>query len=152
MFIFDEKYITNPNPFLLFVFTKQKFIRKGYNSPNRYCKYLVICEDEKGITLWIHIDIPSLQWRHNESDGVSNIRCLVCLLNRLFEGRSKKTQKLRVTGLCVGISPVTGEFPTQKANNAEPLSIYKKITGKFYITSLRLLGHDVYVIIYLLVI
>ena len=28
-------------------------------------------------------------------------------------GRSKKTTKLRVTGLCEGNSPVTGEFPAQ---------------------------------------
>ena len=28
--------------------------------------------------------------------------------------RSKKISKLRVTGLCVGNSPVTGEFPAQK--------------------------------------
>ena len=36
-----------------------------------------------------------------------------CLLNRPFRRRSKKTSKLRVTGLCVGNSPVTGEFPAQ---------------------------------------
>ena len=53
----------------------------------------------------------SLQWRHNERDGVSNHRLLVGLLNRLFRRRSKKTSKLRVTGLCEGNSPVTGEFP-----------------------------------------
>ena len=34
-----------------------------------------------------------------------------CLLNRLFRHRSKKTSKLRVTGLFVGKSPVKGEFP-----------------------------------------
>ena len=33
--------------------------------------------------------------------------------------RSKKTSKLRVTGLCEGNSPVIGEFPAQKASNAE---------------------------------
>ena len=33
--------------------------------------------------------------------------------------RSKKTSKLRVTGLCEGNSPVTGEFPAQRASNAE---------------------------------
>ena len=43
-----------------------------------------------------------LQWRHNESYGVFNNRRLDCLLNRLFRRRSKKTSKLRVTGLCVG--------------------------------------------------
>ena len=45
--------------------------------------------------------VRPLQWRHNERDGVSNRRRLDCLLNRLFRRRSKKTSKLRVTGLCV---------------------------------------------------
>ena len=40
-----------------------------------------------------------LWWRHNECDGVSNHRRLDCLFNRLFRRRSKKTSKLRVTGL-----------------------------------------------------
>ena len=38
--------------------------------------------------------------------------------------RSKKTSKPRVPGLCVGNSPVTGEFPTQRASNAENVSIW----------------------------
>ena len=38
--------------------------------------------------------------------------------------RSKKTSKLRVTGLCVGNSPGTGEFPAQRASNAENVSIW----------------------------
>ena len=33
--------------------------------------------------------------------------------------RSKKTSMLRVPGICKGNSPVTGEFPAQKASNAE---------------------------------
>ena len=37
--------------------------------------------------------------------------------------RSKKKTELRVTGLCEGNSPVTGVFPTQKASNAENVSI-----------------------------
>ena len=41
------------------------------------------------------------------------------LLIRLFRRKSKKTWKLRVTGFCAGNSPVTGEFPAQKASNAE---------------------------------
>ena len=36
--------------------------------------------------------------------------------------RSKKTLKFRVTGLCVGNSPVAGEFPAQRTNNAENVS------------------------------
>ena len=53
----------------------------------------------------------SLQWLHNGRDGVSNHQPHQCLLNRLFGRRSKKTSKSRVTGLCVGNSPGTGEFP-----------------------------------------
>ena len=43
------------------------------------------------------------KWRHNERNGVSNHRRLDCLLNRLLRRRSKKTSKLRVTGLWGGI-------------------------------------------------
>ena len=68
------------------------------------------------------IQVP-LQWRHNERDGVPNHQLYDCLLKRLFRRRSKKTSKLRVTGLCEGNSPVTGEFPTQKASNAETVSV-----------------------------
>ena len=66
----------------------------------------------------------SLQWCHNGRDGVSNQQPHNCLLNRLFKCRSKKTSKLRVTGLCAGNSPVTGEFPAQMASNAENVSIW----------------------------
>ena len=37
----------------------------------------------------------------------------------LFRRRSKKTPKLRVTGLCEWNSPLTGEFPWQRTSNAE---------------------------------
>ena len=47
----------------------------------------------------------SLHWRHNDHDGVSNHQPHGCLFNRLFRRRSKKTSKLRVTGLCAGNSP-----------------------------------------------
>ena len=36
----------------------------------------------------------------------------------------KKTSKLLGTGLCVGNSPGTGEFPAQMASNAENVSIW----------------------------
>ena len=35
----------------------------------------------------------------------------------------KNPSKLRVTGLCVGKSPGTGEFPAQMASNVENVSI-----------------------------
>ena len=59
--------------------------------------------------------MTSLQWRHNGHDNASNHQPHDCLLNRLFRRRSKKTLKLRVTGLCAGNSPETGEFPAQRA-------------------------------------
>ena len=66
-----------------------------------------------------------LLWRHNGRDGVSNHQPHDCLLNRSFRPRSKKTSKLRVTGLlCAGSSPVTGDFPAQMASSAENVSIW----------------------------
>ena len=66
----------------------------------------------------------SLQWRHYGRDSVSNHQPHDCFLNRLFRHRSKKTSKLRVTGLCAGNSPEAGEFPAQMASNAENASIW----------------------------
>ena len=66
----------------------------------------------------------SLRWRHNDHAGVSNHQPHGCLLNRLFRRKSKKTSKLRVTGLCAGNSPETGEFPAQMASYAENVSIW----------------------------
>ena len=65
-----------------------------------------------------------LRWRHNGCGSVSNHQPHHFLLNRLFKRRSKKTSKLRVTGLRVGNSPGTGEFPAQMASNAENVSIW----------------------------
>ena len=47
----------------------------------------------------------SLRWRHDGRDIVSNHQPHDCLLGRVFRRRSKKTSKLRVTGLCAGNSP-----------------------------------------------
>ena len=66
----------------------------------------------------------TLRWRHNDHAGVSNHQPHGCLLNRLFGRKSKKTLKLRVTGLCAGNSPGTGEFPAQMASYAENVSIW----------------------------
>ena len=56
----------------------------------------------------------TLQWRHNKYDDVSNHHPHDYLRNRVFRHRSKKTSKLRVTGLCVENSSVTSEFLAQK--------------------------------------
>ena len=78
-----------------------------------------------------------LQWRHNGRDGVSNHQPHGCLLNCLFRRRSKKTSKLRVTGLLAWNSPVTGEFPAQMASNAENISIW----WRHHVISVSFCGH-----------
>ena len=55
--------------------------------------------------IWPPITWSSLQWRHDGSDSVSSHQPHECLLNHIFKGRSKKTSKLCVTGLCAGNSP-----------------------------------------------
>ena len=82
-----------------------------------------------------HVHNSGLQWRHNECDGISNHQPHDCLLKRLFMWRSNKTSKLHITGLCEGNSPVTGEFPAQRASNIENVSIWWRHHG---ITSLPL--------------
>ena len=74
----------------------------------------------------------ALQWCHNERDGVPNHQPHDWLLKRLFTRRSKKTSKLRVTGLCEGNSPVTCEFPAQRASNAENVSIRWRHHGNLH--------------------
>ena len=50
----------------------------------------------------------------------SQITSLTIVYSTVYSRRrSKKTSKVRVTGLCAGNSPVTGEFPAQRASNAE---------------------------------
>ena len=75
------------------------------------------------------IDKHALKWRHNGRDGVSNHQPRDCSLSRLIRRKSKKTSKLRVTGLFAGNSPVTGEFPAQMASNAEYVSIWWRHHG-----------------------
>ena len=55
--------------------------------------------------------------------SVSNNQSHDCFLSLLFRRRSMKISKLRVTYLCEGNSPMTGEFLAQKASNAETVSI-----------------------------
>ena len=64
------------------------------------------------------------RWRHNGRVSVSNHQPNDCLVDRLCRRRWKKTSKHRVTGLCAGNSPGTGEFPAQMASNSENVSIW----------------------------
>ena len=79
--------------------------------------------------LLLQFTVRALKWRYNELASVSNHQPHDCFLNRLFTCRSTKTSKLCVTGLCEGNSPVTGEFPAQRASNAENVSIWWRHHG-----------------------
>ena len=72
---------------------------------------------------WIPSDL-TLQWRHDKRGGISNHQPHDYSFDRFFRRRSKKTSKLRVTGLCGGNSPVTDGFHSQRASHVENASIY----------------------------
>ena len=91
-------------------------------------------DDTLKYRLWLYgpmcwVITGTLQWRHNGRDRVSNHQPRECLLSRVIRRRSKKTSKLRVTGLCVGNSLGTGEFPAQRASNAENISLWWRHHG-----------------------
>ena len=82
--------------------------------------------------VYIHVAcvvLLTLLWRHNGRDSVSDHQPHDCLFNPLIRRRSKKTPKLRVTGLCARNSPGTGEFPAQMASNVENVSIWWRHHG-----------------------
>ena len=89
--------------------------------PRSFESFVKDKKDSLSYAKWIAF---SLQWRHNGRDGVSNHQHRDCLLNRLFRRRSKKTSKLRSLAFCAGNSPGIGEFPAQRASNAENVSIW----------------------------
>ena len=71
---------------------------------------LVSCCRKKNISILISkllgctISRLTLQWRHQQHDGVwKKTRGIDCLLSRFFRYKSKKTSKLHVTVLAIGI-------------------------------------------------
>ena len=81
----------------------------------------------------------ALQWRHNDRDGVTNHQTHDCLFNGLFRRRSKKTSKLRVTGLWEGNSPHKGP-ETRKMfpfNDVIMVSVYFVDRGHRYSNSIE---------------
>ena len=56
---------------------------------------------------------------------VSQITSLAIVYSTVYSDANQiKTSKLRVTGLCEGNSPGTGELPAKSASNAENASIW----------------------------
>ena len=65
------------------------------------------------------MNMPNYNNHYNDvsmSAIASQITSLTIVYSTVY---SKKTSKLRVTGLCDGNSAVTGELPAQRASNAE---------------------------------
>ena len=61
---------------------------------------------------------------------VSQIISLTIVYSTLYSRRrSKKTSKIRDTGFCGGNSPVTSDFPAQRASNEENVSIWWRHHG-----------------------
>ena len=55
----------------------------------------------------------------------SQITSLTIVYSSVYSGADQRNKsKVRVTGLCAGNSPVTGEFPAQMVSNAENVSIW----------------------------
>ena len=54
----------------------------------------------------------------------SQITSLTIVYSAIFWAETKEKSKLRITGLCAGNSPVTGEFPAQMASYMENVSIW----------------------------
>ena len=61
----------------------------------------------------------------------SQITSVDILYSTFVQAQIKENIKAprHVTGLCVGNSPVTGEFPAQKASNAKNVSIWWRHHG-----------------------
>ena len=73
---------------------------------------------------WLH---KICRFRYDDfimSAMAPQITSLTIICSSVYSGADKKISKLRVTALCAGNSPVTGEFPSQKASNAENVSIW----------------------------
>ena len=120
------------------------------HGPNLVAVGLSVVETEMSSFLWnwkfrqndIVVSLVVYEtWYYNDviiSTIASQITSLTIVYSTVYSRRrSKKTSKLRVTGLCEGNSPVTCEFPAQRASNAENISIWWRHHG----LSTRMIKH-----------
>ena len=100
-----------------------------FDSPYIKCKYnkkYIVCKICKNVET-IHTTEKHYNDVTKKRHGVPNHQPYNCLLNRSFRCRSQKTSKHRVTCICVGNSPVTGEFPAQRSSKAVSFSFHDAI-------------------------
>ena len=72
-------------------------------------------------TITVHYNDVIMSAMASQITGVSIVCAGVC------SGVDQRTSKLRVTGLCDEKPPVTGGFPSQRASNAENVSIWWRL-------------------------
>ena len=83
----------------------------------------------------LHLRFNVVTFSQHYSDVImstmtSQITSLTMFSSIIYSGADQRIKsKLRVTGLCVGNSPVTGEFPALRASNAENVSIWWRHHG-----------------------
>ena len=65
----------------------------------------------------------------------SQITSVSIVYSTVCSGSYKKSPNLRITGLCEWNSPVTGVFPTQRASNAENVSIWWRHHTRIFVES-----------------
>ena len=104
------------------IFIGVRLLIHGRNSiPVELIFFIKIClgSSEMGLPVY------SITWRHNERDA-SQITSLTIVCSQPFiQAQIKENIKYpRYWPLCAGNSPVTGEFPAQRASNAENVSIW----------------------------
>ena len=88
----------------------------------------------KLLNLIQHIDglmqETSLQWRHNVRGGVSNHQPHDCIYSTVYSGADQRKHQSSASLAFVWVnSPMTGEFPAQRASNAENVSIWWRHHG-----------------------
>ena len=113
-----NRYFTNTGLTIFTFWLKMKVHPKKYARNSCFgvlwCG-LVLADFTRVLKDYVHYNDVIMSTMASQLTGVP----IVC-----SRRRSKETSKLRVTGLCAGNSPVTGEFPAQKASNAENVSIW----------------------------
>ena len=79
--------------------------------------YLALMRSYMQYLLWVYLIIICdviMGAMVSQITGITIVYLTIC-----SGADQRKTSKFRITGLCVGNSPVTGEFTAQKASNPE---------------------------------
>ena len=90
-----------------------------YNPRSVLILYMYVC-----VCVFVSRMVWTFQWRHKERDGVSNYQPHNYLLN-VYRGTDPRNYQSAASLVSVsGTSPVTGEFPAQRASYVENVSIW----------------------------